>query len=69
MRKKIKTFSVCAVVVGSKFIGHFGHFQAESEAKAIEMAWKEADVSLCHQCASECEGAEVEELRAEEVEP
>lgn len=66
MSKKIKTFSVCAVVVGSKFIGHF---QAESEAKAIEMAWKEADVSLCHQCASECESAEIEELRAEEVEP
>ena len=66
MRKKIRTYSVCAVVVGSKFIGRF---QAESEAKAIEMAWKEADVSLCHRCASECEGAEVEELRAEEVEP
>ena len=66
MRKKIKTFSVCAVIVESKFIGHF---QAESEEQAIKMAREEADISLCHHCSAECENAEIEELRAEEVEP
>lgn len=66
MRKKIKTFSVCAVIVESKFIGHF---QAESEEQAIKMAGKEADVSLCHHCSAECENAEIEELIAEEVDP
>ena len=64
--KKLKTFSVCAVVVGSKYIGEF---RAASEAEALEMAWKEAGVSLCHRCSSECESAEIEELRAEEVDP
>ena len=56
-------YSVYGKVVATKFIGEF---EADSEEKAIKMAEEEAYVSICHQCSSEVEDPEVDELFAEE---
>ena len=57
-------YDISARVVGSKYIGEF---EADTKEEAIELAWKKAWVSLCHQCSSECEDAEIEDLYADEV--
>lgn len=56
-----KTWTVTAVVVGSKYIGKY---EAETGEDAIEMASADADVRLCHQCSDECEDATIESLDA-----
>lgn len=63
-QKKIKTYSIYAKVVGSKYIGEV---EAESEDQAIEKAEEHpnAYISLCHQCSHHCEDAEIEEFTAE----
>lgn len=59
-------FRVYASVVGSKYLGEF---EAETKEEAIKMAEADACVSLCHQCDSECEDPEIDELFAECDEP
>ena len=63
---KLKKFRVCGSVMGGKYLGEF---MAETAEEAIEMALESeaAYVSLCHQCAGECENAEVQSAEAEEV--
>lgn len=56
-------YSVYGRVVATKFIGEF---EADSEEEAIKMAEDEAYVSVCHQCSSEVDDPEVDELFAEE---
>ena len=58
-------FKVYGKVVGTKYIGKY---EAETAAKAAEMAWKDAHSSMCHQCSDECEDPEIEELTVEPVE-
>jgi len=58
-------FNVYGSVVGSKFIGTY---EAKTRDEAIDKASRDAHVSLCHHCATECENAEVDELTAERVE-
>ncbi len=57
-----KTWMVTAAVVGSKYIGKY---EAETGEEAIELAYADADVSLCHRCARKIENAEVEYMSAE----
>ncbi|MEJ2293866.1 MAG: hypothetical protein P8Y23_03785 [Candidatus Lokiarchaeota archaeon] len=54
-------YSVYAKVVGSKYLGEV---EASSEKEAIEKGWglDEACVCLCHQCSSECENPEVDDI-------
>jgi hypothetical protein len=59
-------YRVTASVVGSKYIGDF---EAATPDEAEALAWKEADVSLCHQCADECSDPSIGELFVEEIEP
>lgn len=60
---KKKRWSVNASVVGSK---HLGEFDADTEEEAIEMALNEnGHISLCHQCDSECEDPQIDEVTAE----
>jgi hypothetical protein len=56
-------FHVTGVVTGSKFLGTF---EADTEEEAITMALEseEAYVTLCHQCSSECEDAEIHDAVA-----
>ena len=55
-------WAVFGKVVGSKYIGSY---EAETAEEAIELAQKDAYVSLCHQCSGECEDPEVDEMVAE----
>lgn len=58
-------YSIYASVVASK---HIGEYEANSKEEAIEMAWKDAHVSLCHQCSGkELDEPQIEELHADEV--
>ena len=66
MSKEKRMYSVSATVTGSKYIGEF---EASSEEEARKMA-EESDemyISLCHQCSSECEDAEINEIFIERV--
>jgi hypothetical protein len=53
------------VVMGGKYIGEF---EAPTPEEAEAMAWKVADVSLCHECARDCEDAHIDEVIVELVE-
>ena len=57
-------FRVYGVVTGGKYLGVV---EADSAEEAVEKAGEldECCVSLCHQCASECDGAEISDLSAE----
>jgi hypothetical protein len=56
-------YSVNAAVVGSK---HLGVYEAKNEDEAIEKAMKEnGSVGMCHQCSSECEDPEINDVTAE----
>lgn len=57
-------YHVYAKVVGTKYIGDY---EADSEEQAEEMAGKDAYVSLCHQCSSECESPEIDGFVIEEA--
>ena len=57
-------YRVYGIVTGSKYLGIV---DAETEMDAINKAF-ELDacyVSLCHQCSSEADGAEIHEIQAE----
>ncbi|WEG13967.1 hypothetical protein PU629_06260 [Pullulanibacillus sp. KACC 23026] len=58
-------FNVYAVVTATKYIGEF---EAETKEEAEQMAWESEDayVSVCHQCANEVDGAEIERMVVEE---
>lgn len=56
-------YRVSASVTGSKFLGVFeADSPEEAEKKAVD---KNGHVSLCHQCASECEDGEIGEVFVE----
>lgn len=59
-------YRVYAVVTASKYMGKF---EAESKEDAEQMAWEsdEAYISVCHQCAREVDGAEIDRMEVEEV--
>ena len=59
-------FRVSATVTGSKYIGEF---EAATAEEAEQMAYDsgEASISLCHQCASECEDPECSKMHVEPV--
>ena len=52
------------VVAGGKYLGEV---EAETKEEALKAAWNldSLGVSLCHQCASECEDPEVGEINVE----
>lgn len=53
-----KQYRVWAAVVGPKYLGKF---MADSELDAVDKALEQnGSVSLCHQCSSECEDAEID---------
>ena len=62
------TYRAVGVVTGSKYLGEF---TAPTEAAAEQAALEsyEASVSLCHQCADECEDPAIEEVHLEQVDP
>lgn len=49
---------------------YLGEFEANSEKEARELAEKSDEfyVSMCHQCASECEDPEIIEIHVEKYE-
>lgn len=52
------------VVVGSKYLGEVeADSEEEAEERALEL--ESASVSLCHQCASECEDPQIDKITAE----
>lgn len=59
-------YRVYAKVSGSKYLGEFEAATPE-EAEQLALESDEAAICLCHQCAGECESAEVEEVTVEEV--
>jgi hypothetical protein len=62
-----KKFDVYGVVTGGKYLGVF---EAETPEEAAELAMESDEgghISLCHQCASECEDGIVESATACEV--
>lgn len=65
MAKK-KRWRVYGIVTGSKYLGEF---EAETAEEAEQMAVNENGyVSLCHQCADECEDPEIHNCEVVEVE-
>lgn len=58
-------FSIHGVVTATKYIGEY---EANSKEEAEAMAWEDAYVSVCHNCSSEVDGADIETLVIEEVE-
>lgn len=59
-------YRVSASVVGSKYLGVLrAKDKDEAEEKAFHMS--EAYASLCHQCARQCEDAEIDEIHLEEI--
>lgn len=61
-----RKFSVYGVVSAGKYLGDF---EAETKEEAIKLALESeaASVSLCHQCAGECEDPEIHDAIACEV--
>lgn len=59
-------YTVYGTVSGTKLLGEF---EAESESEAIQMAEESEDiyVSLCNQCADECDDAQVTDVYVEKV--
>ena len=57
-------YRVCATVVGSTNVGEY---EADSEEAAIEMAWEDVSIGLCHHCARKINDPETTEFIAELV--
>jgi hypothetical protein len=69
LKKKLSTsgkkiWRVSGTVVGGKFIGEY---EADTGAEALTLAMEDLDVSLCHQCSSECEDPQITKLTAEHL--
>ena len=58
-------YSVTGAVHASTYIGEY---DANTPEEAIERAYRDAGVSLCHECARDVSDPEVCELTAEDVE-
>lgn len=58
---KPRTWTVTGSLVGGT---HVGEFKAETGHEAIEMAWRKAGISLCHECSRHVSDLEVEQLTA-----
>lgn len=58
-------YSVSGAVVGSTWIGEY---DANTPEEAIGLAYNDAGISLCHECARKVSDPEVLELTAEDVE-
>ena len=59
-------YRVYGAVIGGKYLGEFeADNPEEAEQKALN---SEGYVSLCHQCARECEDAEIHEVTVEPIE-
>jgi hypothetical protein len=60
----MKKYYCYATVTGSKYLGIV---EANNEKEAEKKAWEldELYVSLCHQCAGECEDAEITKILVE----
>ena len=58
-------YSVTGAVHGSTWIGEY---DANPPEEAIELAYNDAGISLCHECARSVSDPEVCELTAEDVE-
>lgn len=61
-------YSIYGSVCGSKYLGDF-EANTPEEAKDMALNSEAATVSLCHQCADECEDPEVVDCVADEVKP
>lgn len=59
------TFHCYAAVTGGKYLGEF---EADTAEQAVELAWHEAHVSLCHHCSREISDPEVDSITAEPAE-
>lgn len=57
-------YSATGSVAGGKWLGIF---EAENAEAAEDAAIAVGYVSLCHQCASECENAEITDVTVHEV--
>ena len=64
-----KKWAIYGTVTGGKYLGTI---EAATKEEAEELAWDGKKVplyvSFCHQCAGECENAEITEVMAEEEE-
>lgn len=61
--EEMAKWNVSAKVVGSKFLGTF---EAKTKNEAIAKAERSnGGVNLCHQCADECEDAELTDFYAD----
>lgn len=60
--KPLKTYRCVGTVVGGKYLGEV---KARSTAEAVQLAWEQASVSLCHQCSSQVEDAEITKISVE----
>lgn len=63
----MKKYHVYGHVVGTKYLGEF---EANSKEEALDLALSgdSAFVSMCHQCANECEDPMIEDATVEAVE-
>lgn len=65
----MKKYNVYGSVSGTKYLGQI---EAESMEQATKIAWDgrriALSVDLCHQCARECENAEITDIEVEEEE-
>ncbi len=59
---KTKTWTVTGTVVAGTFVGEY---EAETGQEAIEQAWADAYVGICHHCAQRISDPEVTQLTAE----
>lgn len=64
LESKGRTWNVWGKVVGTKYLGTF---KASNAEEAILKAEKDCYVSLCSQCADECEDADISDFIVEEV--
>ena len=65
-RRKMRAYEVYGEVVGTKHLGRvFAYSKEEAEQAARELP--DVDVSFCNYCASECDDAQIQEIRVEEA--
>ena len=57
-----------AEVIGSKVLGEVEAKDEQSAIEAAGMLDSASSVNLCHQCADECDDAQIGEITVEEIE-